>query len=195
MKSPLILAALIAIGSAATIPLSAQAQPHVSVVISNAPPAPIYERIPGPRRGHVWAPGYWEWRGHRHDWVPGHYVVARPGYVYAPPSWHHRGNRWVMEPSRWNRGPAHHYGPQPVYVRGHDGYDRDRGYRDHRDRDRDRHHGNGRGRGPDFDRDGVPNYRDRDRDNDGIRNRHDRDRDGDGVRNRHDNRPDNPYRR
>jgi hypothetical protein len=114
--------------------------------------------------------------------------------VYAPPSWHHRGNRWVMEPSRWNRGPGHHYGPQPVYVRGPDGYGRDRSYRDHH-RDRDRHHGNGRGRGPDFDRDGIPNYRDRDRDNDGIRNRHDRDRDGDGVRNRHDSRPDNPYRR
>jgi hypothetical protein len=100
MKSPLILAALIAIGAAATIPLSAQAQPHVSVVISNAPPAPIYERIPGPRRGHVWAPGYWEWRGHRHDWVPGRYVVARPGYVYAPPSWHHRGNRWATTTAR-----------------------------------------------------------------------------------------------
>ncbi|MEW7849811.1 thrombospondin type 3 repeat-containing protein [Massilia aurea] len=194
MKSPLILAALIAIGAAATIPLSAQAQPHVSVVISNAPPPPIYERVPGPRHGHVWAPGYWEWRGHRHDWVRGHYVVARPGYVYAPPSWHHRGNRWVMEPSRWNRGPGRHYGPAPVYVRGHDGYDRDRGYRD-----RDRYHGNGngngRGRGPDFDRDGIPNHRDRDRDNDGVRNHHDRDRDGDGVRNRHDRRPDNPYRR
>lgn len=74
-----------------------------------------------------------------------------------------------MEPSRWNRGPAHHDGPPP----GH--------YRDHRDRHHykhdkhDRHHG-------------------RDRDRDGIRDRHDRDRDGDGVRNRHDRRPDNPHR-
>ena len=170
MKSPaFLLAALIAIGAAATAALPAQAQPHVSVIISNAPPAPIYERIPGPRRGHVWAPGYWEWRGNRHDWRPGHYVVARPGYVYAPPSWHHRGNRWVMEPSRWDRGPGRHHGHPPVYVRGPDRHDRDhdRGHRgrDRHDRDdRDRHHGRGR----DSDRDGVPN--------------------------RHDRRPDNPYR-
>jgi hypothetical protein len=177
MKSPFILAALIAIGAAATLPTTAHAQPHVSVVISNAPPAPIYERVPGPRHGYVWAPGYWEWRGHRHDWVRGHYVAARPGYVYAPPRWQHRGNRWVMEPSRWDRGPGRHYGPAPVYVRGHDGYDRDRGYHGRDRHDRERHHGRGR-----------------DSDRDGIRDRHDRDRDGDGVRNRHDRRPDNPRR-
>ena len=178
MKSPILLAALIAISAAALTPLASNAQPHVSVVISSAPPAPIYERIPAPRHGQVWAPGFWEWRAHRHHWVPGHYIVARPGYVYAPPSWHHRGGRWVMEPSRWNRGPSHHYGPPPVYVREHRDRDRDHWDRDRhhgRDRDRDRHHG-------------------RDRDRDGIRDKHDRDRDGDGVRNRHDRRPDNPYR-
>ena len=172
MKSPILIAALIAVGAAAFTPLASHAQPHISVVINTAPPAPIYEVVPAPRRGYVWAPGFWEWRAHRHHWVPGHYISARPGYVYAPPSWHHRGGRWVMEPSRWNRGPAHHYGPPP----GH--------YRDHRDRHHykhdkhvkhDRHHG-------------------RDRDRDGIRDRHDRDRDGDGVRNRHDRRPDNPHR-
>ena len=108
-------------------------------------------------------------KAHRHHWVPAHYISARPGDVYAPPSWHHRGGRWVMEPSRWNRGPAHHYGPPP-------GHYRDHGDRHHRKHDKhDRHHG-------------------RDRDRDGIRDRHDRDRDGDGVRNRHDRRPDNPYR-
>lgn len=174
MKSPILIAALIAIGAAAFAPTASQAQPHISVVIGTAPPAPIYEVVPAPRRGHVWAPGYWEWRTHRHHWVPGHYIVARPGYVYAPPSWHHRGGRWVMEPSRWNRGPSHHYGPPPVYVRDH--RDRDRW-----DRDRDRHHKHDRHHG-------------RDRDRDGIRDRHDRDRDGDGVRNRHDRRPDNPHR-
>lgn len=132
MKFPILLAALITVSAAAFTPLTAQAQPHVSVIINTAPPAPIYERVPGPRHGYVWAPGYWEWRSHRHAWVPGHYVSARPGYVYASPSWHHRGGRWVMEPQRWNRGPSHHYGPPPVYVR------------DHRDRDRDRHHGRDR---------------------------------------------------
>lgn len=166
MKSPFLIAAVIAIGAAAFTPLASHAQPHISVVINTAPPAPVYEVIPAARRGYVWAPGFWEWRKHRHHWVPGHYVTARPGYVYAPPSWHHRGGRWVMEPSRWNRGPSHHYGPPPGHYRD----DRDRHHRKH-----DRHHG-------------------RDRDRDGIRDRHDRDRDGDGVRNRHDRRPDNPYR-
>lgn len=178
MKSPIFIAALLAIGAATFAPTASHAQPHISVVINAAPPAPIYEVIPAPRRGQVWAPGYWEWRSHRHHWVPGHYIVARPGYVYAPPSWHHRGGRWVMEPSRWNRGPSHHYGPPPVYVRDHRDRDRDRWDRDH---DRDRHHKHGRHHG-------------RDRDRDGIRDKHDRDRDGDGVRNRHDRRPDNPHR-
>jgi hypothetical protein len=177
MKFPFALAALVAISAAAYAPLPSLAQPHVSIVINTAPPAPIYERVPGPRHGHVWAPGFWEWRGHRHAWVPGHYVVARPGYVYAAPSWHHRGGRWVMEPSRWNRGPARHHGPAPVYVGGHRDHDRHDRY------DRDRHHGKDRHHG-----------RGRDSDRDGIRNKHDRDRDGDGVRNKHDRRPDNPYR-
>lgn len=141
MKSPILIAALVALGAAAFTPLASNAQPHVSVVISTAPPPPIREVIPAPRRGHVWAPGYWEWRAHRHHWVPGHYVVARPGYVYAPPSWHHRGGRWVMEPSRWNRGPSHHHRPPP-HAKGH----------------RDHHHGP---RGRDRDRDGVPDRHDR----------------------------------
>lgn len=166
MKLPIALAALITIG-AAFAPLPALAQPHISVIINTAPPAPIYERVPVARPGYVWAPGYWEWRGRRHDWIPGHYIAARPGYVYAPPSWHKRSGRWYMEPSRWDRGP--HRGPHhgPVHVRGPDRHDH---------HDRGRHHGR------------------RDSDGDGVRDKHDRDRDGDGVRNKHDRRPDNPYR-
>jgi len=192
MKTALTFAALGLIGAAAYAPLPSNAQPHVSVIISSAPPAPIYERIPGPRRGYVWAPGYWQWRSQRHAWVPGHYIAARPGYVYAAPSWRQRGGRWYMEPSRWSR----HHGPAHVVAGG---------YRDHDRYDRHERRGHGYGHGyqhggrdgrwRDTDRDGIPNHRDRDRDNDGISNRHDRDRDGDGVRNRHDRRPDNPYRR
>ena len=203
MKSTLALAALIALG-AATAPLPAMAQAHFEVVIGSAPPAPIYERIPGPRHGYVWAPGYWEWRGHRHDWVPGRYIAARPGYVYAPPSWHHGRSGWYMEPARWTP-----YGPDrdrdgvpdrferrgyaPAYAgQGYYGYDRPRYDRD-RDGIPDRYERE-RYRGRDTDRDGVPNRYDRDLDNDGVRNEYDRDRDGDGVRNRHDQRPNNPYR-
>ena len=203
MKSTLALAALIALG-AATAPLPAMAQARFEVVIGSAPPAPIYERIPGPRHGYVWAPGYWEWRGHRHDWVPGRYIAARPGYAYAPPSWHQRRGGWYLEPARWTP-----YGPDrdrdgvpdrferrgyaPAYAgQGYYGYDRPRYDRD-RDGIPDRYERE-RYRGRDTDRDGVPNRYDRDLDNDGVRNEYDRDRDGDGVRNRYDQRPDNPYR-
>lgn len=199
MKRTLSLAALIAIG-AAFAPLPALAQADFQLYIGSAPPAPIYERAPAPRHGYVWAPGYWEWRGHRHAWVPGHYISARPGYVYAPPSWRERHGRWYMEPARWTP-----YGPDrdrdglpdrferrgyaPVYGGGYrDGRDY---YRDGRGYDRDRD----RGRYRDTDRDGVPNRYDRDLDNDGVRNSRDRDRDGDGVPNRWDHRPENPYRR
>lgn len=162
MKFPIILAGLIALG-AAFAPLESQAQPHVSVTISTAPPAPIYERIPVVRSGYDWAPGYWEWRGRRHAWVPGHYIAARPGYVYAPPSWHHRGGRWVMEPSRWDRGPRH--GHRPVHVvggpRDHHYRDRDHHGRGH---DRDHHPGRGHGKGHDRDHDRGDHRGGRDRD-------------------------------
>ena len=209
MKRTLTLAALIAIG-AAFAPLPALAQTDFQLYIGSAPPAPIYERIPVARHGHVWAPGYWEWRGHRHHWVPGHYIVARPGYVYAPPAWRERQGRWYMEPARWSqyggrdrdrdgvpdRFERRDY--QPVYAGGYrDGRD---GWRDGRDGWRDGRDGYRDGRRHDrgyrdTDRDGVPNRYDRDLDNDGIRNEHDRDRDGDGVRNRWDDSPNNPYRR
>ncbi|MBQ5947088.1 YXWGXW repeat-containing protein [Massilia sp. ST3] len=198
MKPTLALAALIALG-AATAPLPSLAQTHFEVVIGSAPPAPVYERIPGPRHGHVWAPGYWEWRGHRHAWVPGHYIAARPGYAYAPPVWRQGRGGWYLEPARWS---PYGQGYQPVYAGGRD-RDRDgvpdRYERPRYDRDRDgipdryerQYHHDGR---RDTDRDGVPNRHDRDLDNDGVRNEYDRDRDGDGVRNRYDRRPENPYR-
>lgn len=126
MKHPLILAALAVASVLAFSPLPSQAQPHISVMISNAPPAPLYERAPPPRHGQVWAPGYWEWRGQRHAWVPGHYVRARPGYVYAPPMWQQRQGRWVMHEPRWERQPPRGpHGPRGQ-ARGHAKQDRDR---------------------------------------------------------------------
>src|SRR5471030_2965189 len=40
-------------------PAAAQAELNVSIGVP--PPAPIYEPIPGPRVGYVWAPGFWYW--------------------------------------------------------------------------------------------------------------------------------------
>jgi hypothetical protein len=160
----LALAALIAFG-AASAPLSSMAASNVSLFIGTAPPAPLVERIPAPRHGYVWAPGHWEWGGHRHVWAPGYWVAERPGYVYNAPVWAARNGGWYMEPARWTA-----YGND--YGNGYRGRDRDR------DGIPDRYEHGGY-------------YEDRD----GIPNRYDRDRDGDGVPNRVDRRPDNAWRR
>ena len=68
-----------------------------------APPPPRYEAAPRPRRGQVWVPGHWEWRGHRHVWRAGHWTKARPGYHYREPRWEQHGNRWEMRPGGWDR--------------------------------------------------------------------------------------------
>jgi len=142
------------------------------------PPPPRYEVIPAPRHGHVWSAGYWEWRGSRHEWVPGRWLEERPGYAYTQPRWIERDGRWVREEGRW--APYEHQAR----------YNADR----NRDGIPDRYERRGRDGGRDRDHDGIPDRYDRDRDNDGIPNRHDRDRDGDGVPNRYDAQPDNPRR-
>jgi hypothetical protein len=108
-----------------------------------APPEPRYERTPRARRGYVWVPGHWDWRGNRHVWVSGTWLRDRPGYVYSQPRWIERDGRWILEQPRWDRR--------------RDG-DRD-GIADRHDRDRDN--------------DGVSNRRDRDRDGDGVPNSRD----------------------
>jgi len=76
---------------------------HVGIDIDIAPPAPRVEVVPAPRRGHVWAPGYWEYRGHSHVWVPGRWVVERRGYHWVPARWDQRGPRWHYERGHWER--------------------------------------------------------------------------------------------
>jgi hypothetical protein len=174
MKRTLTLATMIALGAAAYVPLPSMAQSNFSLYVSSAPPAPLYERVPMPRRGYVWAPGHWEWRGHRHEWVGGYWLAERPGYAYHAPAWSRRNGGWYMEPARWTP-----YGP---------------------DRNRDGIPDRYEYRGADRDRDGVPDRYERphggygDRDHDGVPNRYDRDRDGDGVPNRVDRDPNNRWR-
>lgn len=113
-----------------------------------APPAPRYERVPAYRPGYVWEPGHWEWRGNRHEWIGGAWLVDRPGYVYHRHNWYERDGRWYSEAGHW----------------------RSRG----RDRDRDGIPDRYERHGRDRDHDGVPNRYDHDRDGDGIPNRADR---------------------
>ena len=86
---------------AAAMPLPVMAA--VGVYVNMAPPPDRYERIPEQRRGYVWTPGYWDWRGNRHVWVRGVSVREREGYAYQPHRWVERDGRWNLERGRWDR--------------------------------------------------------------------------------------------
>jgi hypothetical protein len=95
--------ALLAVGmlGAAAMPLPALAA--IDVYVNAAPPEARYERVPEMRRGYVWSPGYWDWRGNKHVWVRGTSVRERQGYAYQPNRWVERDGRWNLERSRWER--------------------------------------------------------------------------------------------
>lgn len=87
--------------SAITVPTIASA--GVSVDIEVAPPPVRIETVPAPRAGYVWAPGYWEWRGHEHVWVDGRWIGERKGYHWVPDRWEPHGSRYHYEPGHWVR--------------------------------------------------------------------------------------------
>jgi hypothetical protein len=92
-------ASLLSVG-ALTVPTAAQAQPGHH---PGAPPPPRFERVPPPRRGYVWAPGHYEWRGGRHVWTRGVWVRERPGYAYRAPEWHQAMAAGCTTRGRWDR--------------------------------------------------------------------------------------------
>ncbi|WP_449428075.1 YXWGXW repeat-containing protein [Rhodanobacter umsongensis] len=81
----------------------AVAQVSVGVGIGIAPPTPRYERVPPPRAGYIWAPGYWRWDGRRHVWAGGYWIRARPGYRYRPAYWVHGRGGWRFHQGYWGR--------------------------------------------------------------------------------------------
>jgi hypothetical protein len=87
------------LGSAAA-PLPALA---ADIYVRTAPPPPREERVPEARRGYVWTPGYWNWRGNKHVWTKGTWVRERKGYVYRPHEWVERDGRWNLRRGRWDR--------------------------------------------------------------------------------------------
>ena len=99
----LILGSLVA-ATLGSFALPAAARTSVDFYLNVAPPAAYYEPAPAPRIGFVWAPGYWDWRGHRHHWVAGHWVRSRPGYVYYHPRWYDNNGRWYLARGGWSRG-------------------------------------------------------------------------------------------
>src|SRR6478736_2178029 len=125
----------IATGTAALLSLGAIALPSaamadVAVSVHFGPPAPVYEHVPAPRPGYVWAPGHYEYRHSRYVWTGGHWIGERPGYAYHAPSWVERNGRWYYSDGRWDHdhdGLADRYDRHPNrpdavgYDRDHDG--------------------------------------------------------------------------
>ena len=97
MKKTLIAALLASSIGAVALPAAAE------IYVNIAPPAPRYEVVPAPRAGYVWAPGYWDWRGHRHVWVRGHWERERRGYRFNEPHWVQDNNRWRLDRGGWAR--------------------------------------------------------------------------------------------
>jgi len=67
-----------------TTVLAASAPSFAAIEVNIAPPAPRHEVVPAARPGYEWAPGYWNWNGHRYVWVDGHFVRERTGMDRAP---------------------------------------------------------------------------------------------------------------
>ena len=91
----------VALGAGAiAVPMMASARVHVDIGV--APPAAQVEVVPAARRGYLWGPGYWNWRGHRHVWVHGRWIHERHGYRWSPERWEQRGDRWHFDRGHWD---------------------------------------------------------------------------------------------
>lgn len=86
-------------------PLAAISLAHAGplIDIEVAPPEPRVVVAPPPRHGFVWAPGFWEYRGHQHVWVDGHWERERPGYHWEAAHWVHHEGRYRFEEGHWAR--------------------------------------------------------------------------------------------
>jgi len=72
------------------------------VVVTTAPPEPVYEvEVTQPRPGMVWIGGHYDYVGGRYVWRRGYYEHARPGRVWVPARWENRNGRYVRVEGRW----------------------------------------------------------------------------------------------
>ena len=78
--------------------------PGQNVIVQTAPPAPIYEAMPAPREGYVWAPGHYAWDNGRYLWRGGEWVASRPGYAWQAAHWEQRNDgAWYLVGGTWVR--------------------------------------------------------------------------------------------
>jgi WXXGXW repeat (2 copies) len=89
--------------SAGGIGASTVASAGAGIDADAAPPPVRDERVPAPRDGYVWAPGYWEWSGHAYSWVTGHFLFERRGAHWVPDRWEQVGSHWQHVSGHWER--------------------------------------------------------------------------------------------
>jgi len=71
-----------------TTETGATVRPRVIVADEPPPPLPVYDQPPIPAEGYIWTPGYWNWNGEEHYWVPGTWVrPPRVGLLWTPGYW------------------------------------------------------------------------------------------------------------
>lgn len=132
IKKTLLGVVLAAASLGALVPVSAIAQTYTIVRVG--PPEPMREVAPAPRRGHVWAPGYYDYRGNQYVWVQGQWLRERRGQDWREARWVERNGEWRRVGGNWERrGPNGDRDGDGVANR----YDRDQQLRPNGDRDGD----------------------------------------------------------
>ena len=63
-----------AVALASLTPAAAQ----LSITFGSPPPPPVYEVVPVPRVGYVWAPGHYVLVNDRYVWTRGQWLAERP---------------------------------------------------------------------------------------------------------------------
>ena len=84
-------AALACTAAFCSVPVQAQGYYEPRPAQVRPPPPPRAEAQAPHRRGQLWVPGQWEWRGRGHTW-----------------RWEQHGDRWSYRSGRWARGRGDH---------------------------------------------------------------------------------------
>jgi hypothetical protein len=87
--------------TASVLILPAVAFAGTDVTADVAPPPARAERAPSPHDGYVWAPGYWDWNGHRYTWISGTFLPERRGLHWVPARWEQVGEHWQLVRGHW----------------------------------------------------------------------------------------------
>lgn len=77
---------------------------HALIEVNVRPPEPRVVVVPAPRRGYVWAPGFWRWNGRAHVWVEGRWLREHRNEHWVPAHWEEgRRGYWHFEEGHWQR--------------------------------------------------------------------------------------------